>query len=352
MPHIECVKNNGKPYLRLAESRYVKDIGRQKKFVIKNLGPLSKFDDGKPDFLKRFREKFKNGEIDFDGITYYSNLPTKRTFEIDNDMNYIELKNIGFLFLQSVYNSLGISQLLNQIKSDSKIEYDLNGLTKMLVFGRILDPQSKKKTFEDREKSILIGDMNRVSYDYFPGISDKEFLKALHYMGFIIDLHQKVNYGSHEVDPAMYGYFTFAHDPKTNVVVTSDSFGKGKIITRAEVFCPALICNKITCSLITRRSGTVTVFSLTADDLHGINDQNTGIIHTILKSMKKAVENGTNVFDGSITPSIWGSREPCYENEDLESDVFHRQALEFDKDTMMELFKNDPSMMRIFSTVH
>ena len=56
MPHIECVKNNGKPYLRLAESRYVKDIGRQKKFVIKNLGPLSKFDDGKPDFLKRFRE--------------------------------------------------------------------------------------------------------------------------------------------------------------------------------------------------------------------------------------------------------------------------------------------------------
>lgn len=155
MPHIECVKNNGKPYLRLAESRYVKDIGRQKKFVIKNLGPLSKFDDGKPEFLKRFREKFKNGEINFDGITYYSNLPTKKTFEIDNDMNYIDLKNIGFLFLQSVYNSLGISQFLNQIKSNSKIEYDLNGLVKMLVFGRILDPQSKKKTFENRDKYLF-----------------------------------------------------------------------------------------------------------------------------------------------------------------------------------------------------
>ena len=155
MPHIECVKNNGKPYLRLAESRYIKDIGRQKKFVIKNLGPLSKFDDGKPDFLKRLREKFKNGEIDFDGITYYSNLPTKKTFEIDNDMNYIELKNIGFLFLQSVYNSLGINQYLNQIKSSSKTEYDLNGLTKLLVFERILDPQSKKKTFENRDKFLF-----------------------------------------------------------------------------------------------------------------------------------------------------------------------------------------------------
>lgn len=155
MPHIECVKNNGKPYLRVAESRYVKDIGRQKKFVIKNLGPLSKFDDGKPDFLKRFREKFKNGEIDFDGITYYSNLPSKRTFEIDNEQNFIELKNIGFLFLQSIYNSLGISGLLNQIKSNSKIEYDLNGLVKLLVFGRILEPQSKKKTFENKDKYLF-----------------------------------------------------------------------------------------------------------------------------------------------------------------------------------------------------
>ena len=155
MPHIECVKNNGKPYLRIAESRYVKDIGRQKKFVIKNIGPLSKYDDGKPDFLKRFREKWKNGEIDFDGLTYYSNLPTKKIFEIDNDKNYIELKNIGYLFLQSVYNSLGINQLLTKVKSDSKIEYDLNGLTKMLVFGRILNPVSKKKTFEERDKYLF-----------------------------------------------------------------------------------------------------------------------------------------------------------------------------------------------------
>ena len=167
MPHIECVKNNGKPYLRLAESRYVKDIGRQKKFVLKNLGPLSKFDDGKPDFLKRFREKFKNGEIDFDGITYYSNLSTKRVFEIDNEMNYIELKNIGFLFLQSIYNSLGIYDLLREIKSNSKLEYDLNGLTKLLVFGRILDPASKRKTFENRDKFLFqVVDSNDINQIY------------------------------------------------------------------------------------------------------------------------------------------------------------------------------------------
>lgn len=155
MPHIECVKNNGKPYLRLAESRYVKTLGRQKKFVLKNLGPLSKFDDGQPDFLKRFREKFKNGEIDFDGITYYSNIPVKKTFEIDNNENYVELKNIGYLLLQGIFNNLGIYDLLREIKSNSKIEYDLNGITKLLVFGRILNPQSKKKTFENKDNYLF-----------------------------------------------------------------------------------------------------------------------------------------------------------------------------------------------------
>ena len=207
-------------------------------------------------------------------------------------------------------------------------------------------------SFSDKEKSVLIGDMNRVSYDYFPGISDKEFLKTLQHMGFIIDLHQKVTYKFSGLASDNYGYFTFAHDPKTNVVVTADSFDKGKIITRAEVFCPGITGNITKSKLVTRRSETITVFSLTEDDLYGIRERNTGIIHEILKSMEYAVKNGTNVFDGSITPSIWGSREKWYENEDLESDVFHRQALEFEKDQIMELFKNDQNMMRIFSTVH
>ena len=113
MPHIECVKNNGKPYLRLAESRYVKDIGRQKKFVLKNLGPLSKFDDGKPDFLKRFREKGVSKEnskgpivqmglfIDNNGIPvshklFSGNTQDKTMFKnvLENDVDEMDLGKI------------------------------------------------------------------------------------------------------------------------------------------------------------------------------------------------------------------------------------------------------------------
>ena len=156
MSHIECVKNNGVPYLRLAESRYDKDKKHQKKIIIKNLGPLSKFDDGKPDFLKRFREKFRNGELEFDGITYQNKILPRYSYEFDFDVSNplshsIVFKNVGYKFLESVYEDLGISQAIRLLKSRTKIEYDVDGILKLLVFNRILDPKSKKKCFEGKD---------------------------------------------------------------------------------------------------------------------------------------------------------------------------------------------------------
>ena len=155
MSHIECYKNHGIDYLRVSESVYIPELKKQKKTTIKNIGPLSKYDDGKPDFLKRFRQKWKNGELEFDGLTYSTNTPSRNFFEFDNDQNQIELKNIGYFFINNVFDKLGISEILNRVKSDSKIEYDLNGLTKLLVFERILNPQSKKKTFENKNRYLF-----------------------------------------------------------------------------------------------------------------------------------------------------------------------------------------------------
>ena len=169
--HIECTKNSGIPYLRIVEGRYTNENGKVKikKKVLKNLGALSKFDDGKPDFLKRFREQFKNGELDFckDFNIELKEKKEKTILEFTKDDFILDPKNIGYLFLNQIYNALGIDTLLNRIKSDSKIEYDLNGITKMLVFGRILDPQSKKKTFETRDQYLFsIVDCNEIKEVY------------------------------------------------------------------------------------------------------------------------------------------------------------------------------------------
>ena len=156
MSHIECYRNHGINYLRICQAVWVPELKIQKKKIIKNIGPQSKYDDGKPDFLKRFRKKWKDGELSFDGITYECcEQELKNIFEFDDATHYVDFKNIGYLFLNPIFNQLGITDVLNKIKSESKIEYDLVGLVKLLVFERILNPKSKKKTYEERNRYIF-----------------------------------------------------------------------------------------------------------------------------------------------------------------------------------------------------
>ncbi len=169
--YLDCFKNyNKKEYLRIVHNCYQNVNGKtkQKRITIKNLGPLSNFDDGQPDLLKRLREKFKKGElVNLDDIDISKIVKEKRTIPVSGINLKLNPKNIGYLFLNAVYNQLGIAEVLNRIKSDSKIEYDLNGLTKMLVFGRILNPQSKKKTFEERDNYLFpVVDSNEIKEVY------------------------------------------------------------------------------------------------------------------------------------------------------------------------------------------
>lgn len=156
--YLDCFKNYGKPYLRVVHNFYHNDNGKlkQRRVTLKNLGLLSNYDDGKPDLLKRLREQFKNGELvdlsEFDLTQLKKDKDTIPAKDINLKLNP---KNIGYLFLNQIYHDLGIDVFLNRIKADSKIEYDLNGLTKLLVFERILNPQSKKKTFENKNRYLF-----------------------------------------------------------------------------------------------------------------------------------------------------------------------------------------------------
>ena len=161
--YLDRFNCKGKPYLRIVENYTILENGKKKskRKTIKNLGYEEKFDDGKPNFYNRMKEKLKNGELKIDGIDpsefrIRSKLYNNSLYSDSNiDYSYLNPKNIGYFFLENIYNELGIADILRRIKSDSKIEYDLNGLTKMFVFGRILDPQSKKKTFENKDKYLF-----------------------------------------------------------------------------------------------------------------------------------------------------------------------------------------------------
>ena len=173
--YLDRFNCKGKPYLRIVENYTVLDNGKKKlkRKTIKNLGYEEKFDDGMPNFYNRMKQKLKTGELKIDGIDpsefrVRAKLYNNSLYSEENsNYSYLEPKNFGYFFIENIYNQLGISDILRRIKSDSKIEYDLNGLTKLLVFERILDPQSKKKTFENKDKFLFpIVDSNDINHIY------------------------------------------------------------------------------------------------------------------------------------------------------------------------------------------
>ena len=66
------------PYLRLVESRRSKTKNgniTSMKVPVFNIGPLARFDDGKPDFLQRLRQSFKDGEPLIESLRPYVDNP-------------------------------------------------------------------------------------------------------------------------------------------------------------------------------------------------------------------------------------------------------------------------------------
>ena len=72
--YIEKCTNNGTSYLRLVESYRAPNangVKVAKKKLIFNIGPLAKFDDGKPDYIQRLKDSFKNGCPIIDSLKPY-----------------------------------------------------------------------------------------------------------------------------------------------------------------------------------------------------------------------------------------------------------------------------------------
>ena len=69
--YIDCVTNSGKPYLRVAESYsvVVDGVRKNRKRTVRNIGPLSRYDDGEPAFLKRLKRSFLDGSPMIDNLS-------------------------------------------------------------------------------------------------------------------------------------------------------------------------------------------------------------------------------------------------------------------------------------------
>jgi transposase len=151
---IDTSKNNGKDYIRLVKSKRVQnDKGYKvaRKTVVLNIGPLERFDDGQPDYLGRLRKSFRAGIPLLPILEPYCSKEKPRekytfTFEEGSPACAGEPKLYAHKFLERILEELGLQNLFASYKKLTKIEYDVYGFAKLLIFGRLLNPASKIST--------------------------------------------------------------------------------------------------------------------------------------------------------------------------------------------------------------
>ncbi|MDR0571824.1 MAG: transposase [Rickettsiales bacterium] len=162
--HIICADNHGRPYLQVVECYSVFEDGKRKdkKRCVRCIGLLDKFDDGQPNFLKRLRASFRQGtpiikELEdlVPGNPVDETLTLSLTRKYQTDVSS-DGKNIGYFLLDSLYDYLGIYDVLALEKSRISLNsLDINGITKLLIFGRILDPASKCNIFSQKDSYLF-----------------------------------------------------------------------------------------------------------------------------------------------------------------------------------------------------
>lgn len=179
---IEVSNNNGYKYLRLIESKYISINGKPscKKIIILNIGPLSKYDDGKPDFIKRLKDSFKNGNPLIPSLKdYVDRKPITEKYDIslsEGDPDCIgHNKLFSNALLERILEEIGLIGFVNRYKALTNYEFDLLGFIRLLIYGRILNPASKIATVSQNNDyySEIIKDVYEYNiYDTLDFIND------------------------------------------------------------------------------------------------------------------------------------------------------------------------------------
>jgi len=187
--HIDVSDNNGKPYLRLVKSVRVENSAGKKvsrKEHIFSIGPVDRFDDGKPDFIGRLRKSFKAGQPLIASLEPYcpKDSPVEKynfQFQEGDTACVGHPKLFSHVLLERILEELGLMNFFASYKAFTKIQYDLYGFAKLMIFGRVLNPASKLATV-------------RQNGDYYSPILDEGFNPDNIYdtLDFIADNHDKI----------------------------------------------------------------------------------------------------------------------------------------------------------------
>ena len=131
--------------------------------------------------VAKYREEFENSKItvpltiDFNEKLKYCDSTSSSSSQL----------NIGYFFLQAVYDRLGIKEFFDKITSGRRITFDPNLVNRFLTYARILDPDSKLGTYDN-----LASYYEQPKFNYIH-ISRTMDIMYEHYRDYISNLYER-----------------------------------------------------------------------------------------------------------------------------------------------------------------
>ena len=168
-----CPGYKNKIYLSFVQG-YRDESGKAKQKTIEKIGYLEDLEKIYDDPIAHFKEIAKQRNAEEINEFVIKNLNTKII-----DESYPR-KNLGYIIPKKIYKELGINEFLKEKSSKLKIEYNLHDIFELLVYSRILFPNSKLSTYNHKDLYFENYDFSEKnmyrSFDYLANYKD-EILK-------------------------------------------------------------------------------------------------------------------------------------------------------------------------------
>ena len=134
---IKDYTKNGK-----RSTKHVERIGNLEE--VKKLAGNQDYQEWLKDYVKKYNEEHCKKEI----ITIKKNNKKIIGSNINNNFN------VGYLFLENIYNQLKLKDICDNIQNKYQFKFDLNEILSYLVFARIIYPSSKLETYKQCQNFI------------------------------------------------------------------------------------------------------------------------------------------------------------------------------------------------------
>lgn len=127
--------------------------GKRSTKIVKRIGNLEDvkimagnqdYNEWLKDYVKKYNEEHSHSE------TILIKKNNKKIIDKDTRTSF----NVGYLFLEKLYNQLNIKNICDPIQDKYQFHFDLNEILSYLVYARIIYPSSKLETFKQCQNFI------------------------------------------------------------------------------------------------------------------------------------------------------------------------------------------------------